>query len=167
MSTPIEQFNNRGIVAMANSGPDSNKVSLTSSSHLVWVRSDLVSHRPNSLSLMRNNRISMASTQSLESKASLVFSAYIMLTFLRRVIDGADSTLDAMEKVPVGAKNRPVHEIKLNKVSQLCVPLFEILRLTRLTGHNPRQPVSRTTTMICIIGVIQFVTIISLQLPQP
>ena len=33
-----------------------------------------------------------------------------------RVIDGADSTLDAMERVPVTPKNRPTTEIKLNKV---------------------------------------------------
>lgn len=33
-----------------------------------------------------------------------------------RVIDGADSTLDAMERVPVTPKHRPTTEIKLNKV---------------------------------------------------
>lgn len=35
----------------------------------------------------------------------------------RRVIDGADSTLDQMERVPVNPKNRPLEEIKLNSVS--------------------------------------------------
>lgn len=34
-----------------------------------------------------------------------------------RVIDGADSTLDSMEKVPVNEKNRPKSEIKINSVS--------------------------------------------------
>lgn len=33
-----------------------------------------------------------------------------------RVIDGADSTLDAMEKVPVNEKNRPLHEVRLKSV---------------------------------------------------
>jgi hypothetical protein len=36
-----------------------------------------------------------------------------------RVIDGADSTLDAMEKVPVNPKHRPLQEIKLLNVSLL------------------------------------------------
>lgn len=36
---------------------------------------------------------------------------------LPRVIDGADTTLDAMEKVPVNEKNRPLHEIRLKRVS--------------------------------------------------
>ena len=39
-----------------------------------------------------------------------------MSFFAARVIDGADSTLDAMEKVPVTEKNRPLHEIRLNSV---------------------------------------------------
>jgi peptidyl-prolyl cis-trans isomerase-like 3 len=33
------------------------------------------------------------------------------------VIDGADSTLDMMEKTPVTEKNRPIKEIKLINVS--------------------------------------------------
>ena len=37
-------------------------------------------------------------------------------TIFGRVIDGADSTLDVMERVPVNAKNRPLHEIKLLSV---------------------------------------------------
>jgi peptidyl-prolyl cis-trans isomerase-like 3 len=39
-----------------------------------------------------------------------------------RVIDGADSTLDTMEKVPVNEKNRPKTEIKILNVSYL--PFF-------------------------------------------
>jgi len=38
-------------------------------------------------------------------------------TILGKVIDGADSTLDAMERVPVTNKNRPLTEIKLTHVS--------------------------------------------------
>ena len=37
-------------------------------------------------------------------------------TIFGRVIDGADSTLDVMERVPVNAKNRPINEIKLLSV---------------------------------------------------
>jgi len=38
-------------------------------------------------------------------------------TIFGKVIDGADSTLDAMERAPVNNKNKPVTEIKLNHVS--------------------------------------------------
>lgn len=38
-------------------------------------------------------------------------------TIFGKVIDGADSTLDAMERVPVNNKNRPLNEIKLTNVS--------------------------------------------------
>ena len=34
-------------------------------------------------------------------------------TIFGKVIDGADSTLDSMERVPVNNKNRPLNEIKL------------------------------------------------------
>ena len=37
-------------------------------------------------------------------------------TIFGKVIDGADSTLDAMERVPVNNKNRPLDEIKLTHV---------------------------------------------------
>ena len=40
---------------------------------------------------------------------------------LIRVIDGSDTTLESMEKVPVNPKNRPLHEIKLESVS-CCLP---------------------------------------------
>ena len=38
-------------------------------------------------------------------------------TIFGKVIDGADSTLDAMERAPVNNKNRPLNEIKLTNVS--------------------------------------------------
>ena len=39
-----------------------------------------------------------------------------------KVIDGADSTLDAMERVSVNPKNRPLNEIKLINVRpHLCL----------------------------------------------
>jgi peptidyl-prolyl cis-trans isomerase-like 3 len=37
-------------------------------------------------------------------------------TIFGKVIDGHDSTLDAMERVPVNNKNRPLSEIKLSHV---------------------------------------------------
>lgn len=37
-------------------------------------------------------------------------------TIFGKVIDGADSALDAMERVPVNNKNRPLSEIKLTHV---------------------------------------------------
>ena len=37
-------------------------------------------------------------------------------TIIGKVIDGADSTLDGMERIPVNNKNRPLTEIKLTNV---------------------------------------------------
>jgi peptidyl-prolyl cis-trans isomerase-like 3 len=39
-------------------------------------------------------------------------------TIFGKVIDGADSTLDAMERVPVTPKNRPINEFKLTHVRE-------------------------------------------------
>lgn len=47
-----------------------------------------------------------------------------LLNRVPRVIDGADSTLDTMEKVPVGAKNRPITEIKLYNVGSSYDPAY-------------------------------------------
>jgi peptidyl-prolyl cis-trans isomerase-like 3 len=38
-------------------------------------------------------------------------------TIFGKVIDGADSTLEAIERVPVSGKNRPLNEIKIIDVS--------------------------------------------------
>jgi peptidyl-prolyl cis-trans isomerase-like 3 len=38
-------------------------------------------------------------------------------TIFGRVIEGADSTLDAMESTPVTAKNRPISEIKTTEIT--------------------------------------------------
>ena len=38
-------------------------------------------------------------------------------TIFGKVIDGTDSTLDSMERVPVTNKNRPLNEIKITGVS--------------------------------------------------
>lgn len=42
-------------------------------------------------------------------------------TIFGKVIDGADSTLDAMERIPVTNKNRPLTEIKLTHVCGLLL----------------------------------------------
>ena len=39
-------------------------------------------------------------------------------TIFGKVIDGADTTLDSIERVPVNNKNRPLNEIKLTNVCQ-------------------------------------------------
>ena len=74
------QFNTRGMVAMANAGPDTNKSQFF---------------------------ITYAKQAHLDGR----------YTIFGKVIDGADSTLDAMERVPISNKNRPLHEIKLTHVS--------------------------------------------------
>ena len=55
-----------------------------------------------------------------------------------RVIDGADSTLDMMEKVPVNEKNRPTEEIRLSNVSFLVTFHQAKLTVLQITVHaNP------------------------------
>ncbi|EPT05530.1 hypothetical protein FOMPIDRAFT_1021341 [Fomitopsis schrenkii] len=82
------KFNTRGIVAMANSGQDTNKSQFF---------------------------ITYAKQPHLDGK----------YTILGKVIDGADSTLDAMERAPVNAKNRPLTEIKLNGVTIHANPIAD------------------------------------------
>jgi hypothetical protein len=57
----------------------------------------------------------MGNIRYLEGK---LFAAFAKLEkLIDRVIDGADSTLDQMERVPVNPKNRPLEEIKMTSVS--------------------------------------------------
>ncbi|CEQ39061.1 SPOSA6832_00557 [Sporobolomyces salmonicolor] len=79
------KFNSRGIVAMANSGPDTNKSQFF---------------------------ITYAKQPHLDTKYSI----------FGRVIDGTDTTLDAMEKVPVNDKYRPTQPIKLERARQSWEP---------------------------------------------
>jgi cyclophilin family peptidyl-prolyl cis-trans isomerase len=96
------QFNARGIVAMANAGPDTNKAQFF---------------------------VAYAKAPHLDGK----------YTIFGRVIDGADDTLDAMERAPVGAKNRPSPEIRLNKVGWSFSALYAGADAMH-TGHRPREP---------------------------
>ncbi|KAL8284133.1 hypothetical protein RQP46_004882 [Phenoliferia psychrophenolica] len=82
------KFNARGIVAMANSGPDTNKLS---------------------------SFFADAKQSHLDTKYSI----------FGRVIDGADTTLDALEKVPVNEKMRPTTEIRLERVEIHANPIAE------------------------------------------
>ncbi|KAG5652164.1 Peptidyl-prolyl cis-trans isomerase cyp10 [Sphagnurus paluster] len=88
------KFNARGVVAMANSGPDTNKSQFF---------------------------ITYAKQPHLDGK----------YTIIGKVIDGADSALDAMERVPVNPKNRPLAEIKLNHITIHANPIADAELVSR------------------------------------
>ncbi|KAF9648731.1 cyclophilin-like protein, partial [Thelephora ganbajun] len=82
------KFNARGMLAMANSGPDTNKSQFF---------------------------ITYGKQPHLDGRYSI----------FGKVIDGADSTLDAMERVPVNNKNRPLNEIRLTNVTIHANPIAD------------------------------------------
>jgi len=61
-------------------------------------------------------------------------------TIFGKVIDGVDSTLDTMERVPVNNKNRPLSEIKLLNVRYLWASCFVP---HYLSDYHPLEPYSR------------------------
>jgi peptidyl-prolyl cis-trans isomerase-like 3 len=50
---------------------------------------------------------------------------YIMIYLFNRVIDGVDTTLDALEKVPVDEKHRPIKDIRIRSVTIHANPIAE------------------------------------------
>lgn len=88
------KFNARGMVAMANSGPDSNKSQFF---------------------------ITYAKQPHLDGR----------YTIFGKVIDGADTTLDAIERVPVNPKNRPLSEIKLINITIHANPIADAALASR------------------------------------
>ena len=81
-----------------------------------WPTQVLTPTNPNSSSHTPSSRISTESTQFSEGMLITMLNAWLLIVGYGRVIDGADSTLDAMERVPVTPKNRPTQEIRLKKV---------------------------------------------------
>jgi len=82
------KFNNRGIVAMANSGDNTNK----SQFFITY------------------------------SKQTHLDGNY---TIFAKVIDGVDTTLDAIEREPVDRKNRPIKEVTLEKITIHANPIAD------------------------------------------
>ncbi|KAI8371441.1 cyclophilin-like protein [Radiomyces spectabilis] len=82
------KHNARGIVSMANSGPNTNGSQFF---------------------------ITYAKHPHLDTK----------YTVFGKVIDGADSTLDAIEKVPVDEKYRPIQEVRVRSVTIHANPIAD------------------------------------------
>jgi len=82
------KFNARGVVAMANSGADTNKAQFF---------------------------IAYAKQPHLDGK----------YTIFGKVIDGVNDALEAIERVPVNPKNRPLSEIKLTHVTIHANPIAD------------------------------------------
>jgi cyclophilin family peptidyl-prolyl cis-trans isomerase len=144
------QFNSRGVVACANAGPDTNKsqVSGLLDRLLLKIHADsktLVFHHICQATISRRKIYHLwAVCVDLTSVSSLKYTAeaHSLQSHVHRVIDGSDSTLETMEKVPVNPKNRPLHEIKLESVSLVATryTLYVLMLLVVISDHNPRQP---------------------------
>ncbi|KAI7863080.1 peptidyl-prolyl cis-trans isomerase-like 3 [Spinellus fusiger] len=82
------KHNARGIVSMANSGPNTNGSQFF---------------------------ITYGKHPHLDTK----------YTIFGKVIDGGETTLDAIEKVPVDEKNRPVQEVRIRHITMHANPIAE------------------------------------------
>ncbi|KAL1918266.1 uncharacterized protein VTP21DRAFT_2926 [Calcarisporiella thermophila] len=82
------KHNARGIVSMANSGPDTNGSQFF---------------------------ITYGKQPHLDGK----------YTIFGKVIDGADTTLDAIEKVPVDEKYRPIQDVRIRSITIHANPIAE------------------------------------------
>ena len=90
-------------------------------------------------------------------------------TIFGKVIDGVDSTLDAMERVPVNGKNRPLSEIKLLNVRYLWAWWF---CSSSLSDYHPlesysRWPASILTSPYALICYRKTVALLSVPLSPP
>jgi hypothetical protein len=78
---------------------------------------------------MQNMHTSIQSIQCLESKCDLSVGSHVVNMvsdgFCLRVIDGADTTLDSIEKVPVDEKYRPKQEIRVRSVTIHANPIAD------------------------------------------
>ncbi|OAD79826.1 hypothetical protein PHYBLDRAFT_14803, partial [Phycomyces blakesleeanus NRRL 1555(-)] len=84
----VLKHNARGIVSMANSGPNTNGSQFF---------------------------ITYGKHPHLDTK----------YTIFGKVIDGADTTLDAIEKMPVDEKNRPIQEVRIRSVTIHANPIAD------------------------------------------
>lgn len=93
----LTQFHARGVVAMANSGPNTNKSQ---------VRDALMQFF-----------ITYSKQPHLDGK----------YTIFGKVIDGAElgGTLEALENVPVNAKHRPLEEVRMRGVTIHANPIAQ------------------------------------------
>jgi hypothetical protein len=93
-----------------------------------------------------------------------VFDTYLPPLIVCRVIDGSDSTLETMEKVPVNPKNRPLHEIKLESVrlvtnSSLNERMFMLFDNTGYDSCQPdrrRRSIEGVRRYCCHLGCIYY-----------
>jgi hypothetical protein len=69
-----------------------------------------------------------------------------------RVIDGADSTLDVMEKQPVNPKHRPLREIKLLNVSDRAMLQEGKTLMDRVTGDDTCESDSGCTGVKSVVA---------------